>query len=172
MKIKWFFGLVLAFALSLPAHAQFGFSIVWDPKNMAQIVQDIQQAKRAYALEQQIHSMIKNPGMLKYMLQMQALQLGQRAGLSPDLMNAANVVILNASRRSAMAALQGAAGISNLTNENATLGSLLGLQAAQASVQQSEIQTQMNADAQVKAYLQRGIGIGPQAAKISNWELK
>jgi len=172
MKLKLFFGVVIMAALSTPMFAQFGFSIVWDPRTMAQIVQDIQQAQKAYALEQQIHAFIKNPGSWRFLVQQEAMQMGQMEGIPPNLLNASDVLLLSRSRQTAIEALSRAATISNLTNENATMGSLLGIQAAQAAVQQRQIQAQIDSDTQVDAYLQRGTGIGPQAAKMAAWEVK
>jgi len=172
MKLKLFLGVVIATAMTTPVFAQFGFQIVWDPRTMAQVVQDIQQARKAYALEQQIHAFISNPGSWRYLLQAEAMQMGRMAGIPPNLLNASDLLLLSQSRQSAIEALNRAATIGNVTNENATLGSLLGIQAAQAAVQQRQIQAQIDSDTQVDTYLRRGTGIGPQAAKIAAWEVK
>lgn len=172
MKIKLFFGVVIMAAMTTPMFAQFGFSVVWDPRTMAQVVQDIQQARKAYALEQQIHAFIRNPGAWRFLMQSEAMQMGRMAGIPPNLLNASDVLLLSQSRQSAIEALNRAASIGNVTNENATLGSLLGIQAAQVAVEQRKIQAQIDSDTQVDAYLRRGTGIGPQAAKIAAWEVK
>jgi hypothetical protein len=134
-------------------------------------------ARQAYQLEQQIHAFVRNPGQWRYLVQTQAMRMGGQLGgklgnVNPLILNAANLAVLSQGRLSAAQALNRAAAISNLTNENASLGSILSLQAAQATVAEQTIQAQMDIETQLNVYLKRGSGLGGQAAKIQNWEMK
>ncbi len=169
MKKKLLMGLML---FASPAFCQFGFpSIVWDPKTMTQVIQDVNQAVRLYALVQNTAAAFKSGS---WQMAFQAATMDAAAGLavaSPNIDPTRVVQLSKAIRLANMAAQESYLVGVRPTTGNAALLSMLAMQQAQAIVQRDQMQGALNYQSQVKQYQAHDTSF-TDATEISNWRVQ
>jgi hypothetical protein len=168
MKHKLFIGLMLSVS---PAFCQFGFpAIVWDPKTMAQMVQDVNQAVRLYALVQNTAAAFKS-GDWQYAFQ--AVTMDAAAGLaatSPSMDPTRVAQLAKAIKLANRAAQESYLVGGRVTTGNAALLSMMAMQQIQAQIEHDQLANNLQFQSDVDSYAQQyGVGLGSISTSIKGW---